>query len=628
VLVGNTPQDAVFDQATRTVYVANQGDNTMSVANARTCNARVTAGCGRQASAFPAGSGPFGIGLDQATHTIYVADSNSDTVSVFNAATCNAAHTAGCQRMTATMKVGGGPAYIAVDPATDTVYVTITGTGISGAGDTVAVIDGATCNAANTSGCGHKPAAVPLGTAGFFIAFDATSQTVYVTDPITSKVSMINTRACRAGHAAGCGRTPPAVAAGTAPIPIAADPRTNTIYVGHLNQPTVTLINGATCNAIRTSGCGRSPGTLHVQGGSDGLVVNEVTRTLFVANNGPGNSTARSNSVSVVDAATCNAQDTSGCGQRAPAVRTGANPGGNTVDEQTNTLYVATFDDALQVINGATCTPRVLTGCGQTTPAAIAGPDDWAMAINPATHTAYVGDDGQIEGNPVTISVLNTATCNTTGRAGCTPHPPVIPMKSGPFGLAVDPGTDTLYAANTANANNTQPGHTVSVINGATCNATNTSGCATAPMAVTVGTAPAGEAVNQATHTLYVANSGSNTVSVINTAACNAKHTAGCGHSTSQVPLGHSPWSVAVNQATNTVYILNPGTHGTVSVIDGATCNATDTSGCGTAPPTVTVGNDSGSPAWPSTRPPTPSTRSTPATKPCRSSTGPPATPP
>src|SRR6516225_4551372 len=37
VLVGNAPQDSVFDPVTHTVYVANQGDNTMSVVNARTC---------------------------------------------------------------------------------------------------------------------------------------------------------------------------------------------------------------------------------------------------------------------------------------------------------------------------------------------------------------------------------------------------------------------------------------------------------------------------------------------------------------------------------------------------------------------------------------------------------------
>ena len=52
---------------------------------------------------------------------------------------------------------------------------------------------------------------------------------------------------------------------------------------------------------------------------------------------------------------------------------TGANPGGNTVDEATDTLYVATFDNTLQVINGATCNAAVITGCGQPTPATLGG---------------------------------------------------------------------------------------------------------------------------------------------------------------------------------------------------------------------------------------------------------------
>ena len=81
VLVGNTPQDAVFDPATDTVYVANQGGkgpsgsmNTLSVVDARTCNARDTAGCGQTPPTVAAGSGPFAIAIDDATHTIYVAD--------------------------------------------------------------------------------------------------------------------------------------------------------------------------------------------------------------------------------------------------------------------------------------------------------------------------------------------------------------------------------------------------------------------------------------------------------------------------------------------------------------------------------------------------------------------------
>ena len=49
-------------------------------------------------------------------------------------------------------------------------------------------------------------------------------------------------------------------------------------------EPTVSLINGATCNARNTAGCAHPPATLHVPGGPDSLAVNETTDTLFVAN--------------------------------------------------------------------------------------------------------------------------------------------------------------------------------------------------------------------------------------------------------------------------------------------------------------------------------------------------------
>ena len=87
VLAGGGEQDAAFDPQTRTVYVANSFDNTLSVVDARRCNARDTVGCGQTAPTVAAGNGPFFVGIDDATHTLYVADSNSDKVSVINAAT-------------------------------------------------------------------------------------------------------------------------------------------------------------------------------------------------------------------------------------------------------------------------------------------------------------------------------------------------------------------------------------------------------------------------------------------------------------------------------------------------------------------------------------------------------------
>jgi YVTN family beta-propeller protein len=234
---------------------------------------------------------------------------------VINAATCNAANTAGCGQTPASLAVGPGPAGIVVDPATDTIYVA------NGGGDTVSVIDGATCNATITSGCGQTPATVTVGQSPFGMALDAANHTLYVNDAPENAVSMIDATTCNAGDTTGCVQTPPTASVGQFPVPIVADPRTDTVYVGNGNEPTVSVLDSATCNATNTTGCRAHPITLHVPGGPDGLAINEKTETLFVANNGPGTSTLLTNSVSVINAATCNAHATSGCDQPAPSVR-------------------------------------------------------------------------------------------------------------------------------------------------------------------------------------------------------------------------------------------------------------------------------------------------------------------
>ena len=64
-------------------------------------------------------------------------------------------------------------------------------------------------------------------------------------------------------------------------------------------------------------------------------------------------------------------------------------------------------------------------------------------------------------------------------------------------------------------------------------------------------------AVNQATDTVYVSNSGDNTVSVINGET---------GTVTTTIKVGRAPFGVAVNAAAHTTYVTNE-TGGTVSVI-------------------------------------------------------------
>lgn len=590
VPVGNLPQGAAFDPATDTVYVANQLDNTVSVVDTRHCNALDTSGCAQTPPTVPTGAGPFSIAIDHVTHTVYVANQNNNTVSVINGATCNARNTSGCGQTPPVVEAGPTPFGIAVDPATDTVYVADSG----GPGDTVSMIDGATCNATVSTGCGQTPATVTVGQFPFLILVDPQDSTVYVTNAGNNTVSMIDDQTCNAARTVGCTHTPPTVAVDSFPLPLALDTRTGTLYVGSQADPVVDVINATKCSALNTTGCGGTHPKLHIEGGTDGMSVDERTDTLFVANNGPGPSPAQERSVSVINAATCNARTTVGCGQHAPTALTGVNPGGNVTDPATNTEYVTTFDNTLQVINEATCNATVRTGCGQPTPATVAEPDPLSIAINPATSTAYIGNPiGSSEGFPFMLALINTATCNPGDSTDCSATPTTVPMQLAPWGLAVDKATDTLYATNAFDSN-FNPGNTVSVIDGATCNATVTSGCASTPAGVTVGSLPLGLAVNQATNTIYVANANDNTVSVIDGATCNATDTSGCGNAPPQVPLGSSPLSVAVDEATDTIYVLNPGTPATVSVVNGATCNATITSGCSNVPPTVTVGNGGG----------------------------------
>lgn len=88
----------------------------------------------------------------------------------------------------------------------------------------------------------------------------------------------------------------------------------------------------------------------------------------------------------------------------------------------------------------------------------------------------------------------------------------------------------------------------------------------------TVGTYPAGIAVNPASNTIYVTNHDSNTVSVIN----GANNTV-----IAAVPVGNHPIAIGVNPVTNTIYVGNYG-ETTVSVISGVTNTVTATLTVGT----------------------------------------------
>jgi DNA-binding beta-propeller fold protein YncE len=165
VPVGAGPDGLALDPGTRTLYTSNQNASSVSVINAATCNAADTRGCHHQrvrSVSLPAGASPQGIAIDTITGTIYVANIGGNTISVINARTCNATDFSGCGQTPASIKDTGGPIALAVDQATDTVYVANVGDNFSGTGHTVSVINGATCNGHQHSGCGQTPPTMRL----------------------------------------------------------------------------------------------------------------------------------------------------------------------------------------------------------------------------------------------------------------------------------------------------------------------------------------------------------------------------------------------------------------------------------------------------------------------------------
>lgn len=145
----------------------------------------------------------------------------------------------------------------------------------------------------------------------------------------------------------------------------------------------------------------------------------------------------------------------------------------------------------------------------------------------------------------------------------------------------------------------------MNVLNGATCNATTTSGRDQKPGELKLGQSGGGLgksslylAVNPKTNTLYATNviwaaQDAHTVYVLDGATCDAADHAGCGQKPATITVGDDPRAPAVDPGTDTVYIPNHAAGdyaATVSVIDGAACNSRH-GGCRKPPVKDAVGN-------------------------------------
>jgi len=189
-----------------------------------------------------------------------------------------------------------------------------------------------------------------------------------------------------------------------------------------------------------------------------------------------------------------------------------------------------------------------------------AGTAPVAVAVNTATNQILVagsgapgGDPNDCSGAPGTVTVIDGSTTSTTG--------PVAVGNNGgpyPFAIAVDAASNTAYVLSRGHliadgqCFTDEPAKLIAV--GGTLPSTST-------VTGGVGKGQGGQnmALNPVNNKLYVSDFIGNSVIVVDTTTNSVANT---------IPLGFSPNDVAVNPATNVIYVGGAGNFG---IIDGAT---------------------------------------------------------
>jgi len=360
------------------------------------------------------GTSPAAVAVNQATNKIYVTNSASKSVTVIDGGT----------NSTTTVPVGLTPIAVAVNSVTNKIYVANRGNALMNIRGSVTVIDGATNSTATvTDPNATFPSAVAVNPLTNRIYVTNSSHNVTVIDGDTNSTTTV---------------TDPNAAF---PVAVAVNLVTNKIYVANANSGNVTVIDGATNST--TSVPVSSTSTL----GPVAVAVNTVTNKIYVANNGIIRLSNNVGNVTVIDGATNSTTTVSDPNAITPVALA--------VNTRTNKIYVANEGNYpganhgnVTVIDGATNSIRTVTD-----PNALAPLD---VAVDSGSNQIWVtnGNSSTLTGNGG-VTLIDGATNSTT-----TMTDPNAKTDT-PAAVAVDPLTGNIYVANVISGN-------VTVIHGAT----------------------------------------------------------------------------------------------------------------------------------------------------------------
>jgi YVTN family beta-propeller protein len=311
----------------------------------------------------------------------------------------------------------------------------------------------------------------------------------------------------------------PGLAVDSYPIGVAVNPITKKVYVTNEFSNTVSVINGATDSVTDTIGVGSFP---------YGVTVNPFNDRVYVTNRG-------SNSVSVIDGPT---------NAKLANIIVGNSPVGIAVNPSTNWIYVTDINSGtMSVIDGIT---------NKVTDTITVGKAPYGVAVNPITNKVYVTN---IESN--TVSVIDGRTNKVSAN---------ITVGKSPVGVSVNTLTNIIYITNHV------PG-TVSVIDGRTNKVSANITVGKSPVGVSVN--PITNKVyvtNIESNTVSVIDGRTNSIISSLTVNPSLQRPYIIGDPVLNMPiLVKFPFIaslVVVNSVSNLIYVTNTGSD-TVSIIDG-----------------------------------------------------------
>jgi YVTN family beta-propeller protein len=309
------------------------------------------------------------------------------------------------------------------------------------------------------------------------------------------------------------------LAVGTYPTGVAVNPVTMKIYVTNELSDTLSVISG-TGNIVES--------TIRVGHFPYGVAINPFNSRIYVTNRG-------SNTVSVIDGSTNTKLDN---------ITVQQSPVGIAIDPAADWIYVTNIDsNTVSVIDGIT---------NKITANITTNKIPYGIAINPLTKRVYVSNTGSN-----TVSVIDEISNKVIGT---------INVGKNPVGIAVNPVTNTIFVTNYSS-------DTVSIIDGTKNKVIDTISVGKNPVGIAVNLVTSKVyATSIQSHTISVINPFK--YKVIASIAVNPSLS---GSYRIHDPILSMPLAakfpliaslVAVNDVSNMVYVTNTGSD-TVSVIDG-----------------------------------------------------------